>query len=1018
MPRKDYLSHEQRQRFDSPPSLTNAQRAVFTQLPEWAEQFYATLPTSTNRAGFLLQLGYFRTVCRFFEPSQFRQGDIAFIQKSGKNIDPNQVDMAAYQQSSSYYRHQVEILSRLGFEPFTAQHQRLLLEEAKRLAHLQVTPEGIIDSCVAYLRDRRVETPAYSSLRSIIHSALSEYKFDLEQVLEKHLHAADRAMLDDLLSKPDHLFRYELTYLRKIPQSMRPSVIRERVGLFERFKEIATQLGPLVKKLDFSETTIRYYAQYVLDSRSANVARRGTDRYLLLVAFAVHQYLSLGDALVLTMLNALSSCLNNCDSRIKEEHFQQRHQTASLVGRVARRNQDHIDALGLIERVANDGTLDDTAKVFQIRAIIDRKKISPSTLGEDHTQLASLRETQQKVQQGQELYGQLEKESIYLQNRISASLICLVFDEATSQTDIWQAVRYFQEKRGEIGQSVRLPLGFLSITDRGSVYSDVGKLRVSLYKALLFKEVALHLKAGTLNVASSYEYRSFEKYLIDKQKWNSQRDSLLRKARLEDRLSAGRFLLGLNQSLNQQYKSVNEGLGANPSVYFDKGGRWHVHRYRSKGGKEADGVSLYPQGKVISVLEVLRQVNDLTGFLGAFQFKTLDYLPKRPEDRLLYAAIIGYGENIGIRKMGLISRNLSPESLEAVATHYFSPELTLRANDLILKHSNRLPIIDLFRNQSALVHTGSDGQKIDVSIPSLRASASFKYFGDGKGITIYSHLDEAGQLIYSTVFSASEREAPYVLDALSHDEVISSDVHSTDTHGYTEAVAAITGIWGIESRPRLASIHKLQLYSIDAVSTFKEMGYRIFPNQKVDYELIVEHWDDILRLVTTIKLGHEKASTLLRRLNSYSRQNPLYKALKELGRLFKSIYILRYISQEDLRSSVEAVLSKVENANHFAKAVMLGNPQEFNWDTHYDQLIAEGCKRLIINSINYYNLLLLSQQVCNCKSDEHRQELVQAISCSSTHTWHHINLHGEFDFAEQQVKPIFEMEAILNLFTA
>lgn len=252
---------------------------MFIQLPEWAEQFYATLPTSTSRAGFLLQLGYFRTVCRFFEPLQFRQADIAFIQKSGKNIDPNQVDMAAYQQSSSYYRHQGEILSRLGFEPYTAPHQHMLLEEAKRLAHLQVTPEGIVDSCVAFLRDRRVETHAYRSLRGVIRSALSEYRSDLEQVLEKHLHPADRVMLDDLLSKPDHLFRYELTYLRKIPQSMRPSVIRERVGLFERFKEIALQLGPLIKKLDFSETTIRYYAQYVLDSRSANVARRGTDRY-------------------------------------------------------------------------------------------------------------------------------------------------------------------------------------------------------------------------------------------------------------------------------------------------------------------------------------------------------------------------------------------------------------------------------------------------------------------------------------------------------------------------------------------------------------------------------------------------------------------------------------------------------------------------------------------------------------------------------------------------------------------
>ncbi|WP_167268788.1 Tn3 family transposase [Dyadobacter arcticus] len=62
-------------------------------------------------------------------------------------------------------------------------------------------------------------------------------------------------------------------------------------------------------------------------------------------------------------------------------------------------------------------------------------------------------------------------------------------------------------------------------------------------------------------------------------------------------------------------------------------------------------------------------------------------------------------------------------------------------------------------------------------------------------------------------------------------------------------------------------MHKLQLYSIDAISNFKELSYQVLPNQKVDYELIIEYWDDILRLVTTIKLGYEKASVLLRRLN-------------------------------------------------------------------------------------------------------------------------------------------------------
>ncbi len=1016
MARKEYLSYEERLRFDSPPILTNLQRAIFLQLPEWAEQYYKTLTTATNQVGFLMQLGYFRIACRFFESLQFRLEDITFVQKAGKNIDPNEVDMLLYKQSTSYYRHQLEILSSLGFEAFSNHHRVVLLKEAKRLAHQQVKPASIVDSCITYLRERRIEIPPYSTMRNIIHAALSEYESDLEQILETHLHQADRLLLDELLNKQDTFQRYELTFIKRIPQSMRPSVIKVRVELFVRFKAMVVRLNPLIKKLNLSDATIWYYAEYVLDNRSTNMARRGTDKYLLLIAFVIHQYLSLGDALILTMLNTLSNCLNNCDNCIKEQLYRQRYQTASLVGQVTKRNKVHIDVLGLIEKIANDDSIDDGSKVLQIKSVIKNKRINSVILEEDHQQVLSLQATQQKVQQGQELYRQLEKESVYLQNRVSLLLQCLVFDESSSQTDIWRAVNYYQERQGEITQSNKLPLDFLAITDRNNIYTDNGKLRTSLYKALLFKEIVLHLKAGSLNVMSSYEYRSYEQYLIDKHKWSKQRDNFLKQACLENCLSAGKFLLDLNQNLNQHFEFVNEGITTNSSVYFDKEGRWHLHRYRANNQSEINNTSLYPQRKVISVLEVLHQVNQLTGFLNAFQYKAVDYVPKRPDDRLFFAAIIGYGENIGIRKMGLISKNVTPDSLESVATHYFSPELTLQANDLILKQSNQLPIIDLFRNQSEYIHTGSDGQKFDVSIASLRASASFKYFGDGKGITIYSHLDEAGQLIYSTVFSASEREAPYVLDALSHDEIITSDAHSTDTHGYTEAIAAITGIWGIESRPRLASIHKMHLYSIDSISHFKELNYKILPNQKVDYELIIEHWDDILRLVTTIKLGHEKASTLLRRLNSYSRQNPLYKALKELGRLYKTIYILRYISREELRKSVEAVLSKVENANHFAKAVMLGNPQEFNWSTHYDQLTAEGCKRLIINSVNYYNLLLLSQQICNCKSNEQKEELVKLIAQTSTHTWHHINLHGEFDFSEEQIAPTFDMEAILNLF--
>ena len=797
---------------------------------------------------------------------------------------------------------------------------------------------------------------------------------------------------------------------------MRPAIIKERAALFIYFKDIYHKLLPLISRLDLSDGSVRYHAQYVLDTRSSSIARRGSDKYLLLLSFVIHQYLSLGDSLILTLLQATSSSINHCEERAKEMMFQQRHQSTALVNQVTTRNKIHLNGIGKIEKIAFDDTMDDRHKIIQIQKIIQEKKLSHADLIIDEQQVEALQVAQQKLKTDQEFYKHFEKESVFLQNRASLALQHLVFDEQSSHRDIYQAVQYFQEQKGDIYKSHLLPTEFLSLEDKNVIYSEGGQLKVSLYKALLFKEVALQIKAGALNILSSYEYRSYEKYLIDKRKWETEKENLLDHACLSEFSSAAGSLKIINQQTNEQFRITNEDIDTNEAVFFDKEGKWHLHRDKAMDNPVNDNSNLYPQKKVISILEVLTQINKITGFLGALQYKGIDnHTPKRPTDQLLFAAILGFGENIGIRKMGLISKNINPGSLENVATHYFSPEMIIHANDLILTKSNQLPIIDIFRTDPLYVHTGSDGQKFDVSVASLRASASFKYFGNGKGVTLYSHLDEAGQLIYSTVFSAADKEAPYILDALAHDEIISSDAHSTDTHGYSEAIAAITGLWGIESRPRLANIHKLQLYSIDPVASFKERQYKICPNQRVDYNLIIEHWDSILRLVTTIKLGHEKASVILRRLNSYSRQNPVFKALKELGRLFKTQYILRFISEEQLRRSVESMLSKVENANKFAKAIMLGNNQEFNWQTQYDQLIAEGCKRLIINAINYYNLLLLSQHLCNCKTAEQKEEMIKIIASSSTHTWRHINLHGEFDFTEQNSMPGFDMEAILNL---
>ena len=110
------------------------------------------------------------------------------------------------------------------------------------------------------------------------------------------------------------------------------------------------------------------------------------------------------------------------------------------------------------------------------------------------------------------------------------------------------------------------------------------------------------------------------------------------------------------------------------------------------------------------------------------------------------------------------------------------------ANDMVLLFTQNLEVPKLFHANSQINHTANDGQKFNLSVDSLNSGYSFKYFGLGRGVSRYSFVDEAHRITYTTVINANEREAAYVIDGLMHNDVIKSDIHSTDTFGYSEII--------------------------------------------------------------------------------------------------------------------------------------------------------------------------------------------------------------------------------------
>jgi len=116
----------------------------------------------------------------------------------------------------------------------------------------------------------------------------------------------------------------------------------------------------------------------------------------------------------------------------------------------------------------------------------------------------------------------------------------------------------------------------------------------------------------------------------------------------------------------------------------------------------------------------------------------------------------------------------------------------------------------------------------------------------------------------------------------------------------------------------------------------------LLPDHYIRENYFEDQWDDVLCFIASIRLKITTASQLFKRLNSYSKQHPLYRTLKEFGKIPKSLFILKYCDDLQFRQTIGKQLNKVESSNKFSKAVSFGHSQEFIQSEKEDQEIADG----------------------------------------------------------------------------
>ncbi len=231
----------------------------------------------------------------------------------------------------------------------------------------------------------------------------------------------------------------------------------------------------------------------------------------------------------------------------------------------------------------------------------------------------------------------------------------------------------------------------------------------------------------------------------------------------------------------------------------------------------------------------------------------------------------------------------------------------------------------------------------------------------GRGIMIYWHVERKSTCIYSQLKNCSSSEVASMIEGvLRHCTNMSVDKTYTDSHGQSEVAFAFSKLLGFELLPRLKGIRN---ESLNRPETGKPGA---FPNlqsiltRPINWQLIREQYDEMVRYVSAIKAGTADAESILRRFSG-ELQHPTYSAFSELGRAYKTIFLCRYLQSEDLRREIHEGLNVVENWNSVNGFIFYGKSGEIASNNLEDQELSMLCLHLLQVCMIYVNTLMIQE---------------------------------------------------------
>ncbi len=843
-------------------------------------------------------------------------------------------EVQAEEKSNTRQRFMEAVRSYLKIKPVTGETDAAIHLAATQAAQTKQELADIINVVIEELIRQRFELPAFSSLNRTAQRVRNQVNEQYFRSLTAPLPPEVIAQFDAMLAvAPDQLIS-GWQQLKQDPKKPTNTEVRQYLEHVKWLKSWATEL-PAVDHIPVVKRT-----QYVHEARALDAADlkavQHNKRYALMVMLFHAQLSKALDDAVDMFIRKLRKIHSGAEEQLQQYYLDHQKRAEKLVSQL----RNVLEAF-------QEGETD------QERG----KRIAAAMHGEPEHLLA---ECEEHLAYAGNNYLPFMLVPYQAQRPLMLNCLSLLdLESTTADLSLIDAIRFVLANR----QSHKewLPIAGTSINLKwipdkwrklvtGQRSGQVAEVNRKYFELCVLTEAMQELQSGDLYVANSDQYSDYRVQLVDWETYQAQVGEY--GAMLDLPTEPKAFVAGLKRWLSETASRVDSGLPENEHVELN--GSEIILRKHDKDAKPAaldyidkQLAARLPEKNILDILVESEGWLDLHrqfGPLSGFEAKIDD-----PRKRFV-TTLFCYGCNLGPTQTARSVKGLSRKQVAWLNLHHMTEERLEKAIVQVVNAYNKFLLPKYWGTGKS---ASADGTKWNMYEQNLLSEYHIRYGGYG-GIGYY-HVSDMYIALFSHFIPCGVYEAIYILDGLIKNESdIQPDTLHGDTHAQSAPVFGLAYLLGINLMPRIRNLKKLVFFKPDRGTRYEHIN-GLF-SEAVNWELIETHLPDMLRIALSIKAGKITPSTILRRLGTASRKNKLYFAFRELGRVARTEFLLKYIGDVELRKTIQAATNKSEEFNQFIKWLFFGNQGVIAENVRHEQRKVVKYNQLVANLAILHNV--------------------------------------------------------------